>query len=74
MTTDTALGVTKTCVQDGIALSDIRFVDHPTITFNERESVEMPFRYVADERTGEPILPPGMKDLLQNDMDRGFDV
>lgn len=69
MTTDTALGVTKLCVQDGKRLDEIHFVDHPTIKFPgkgyENESVEMPFRYVVDERTGEPILPDGMREHLR---------
>lgn len=32
----------------------------------------MPFRYVADAQ-GEPILPQGMRKLLQDDMDKSFD-
>ena len=44
MTTDTALGVTKKVVQDKMRLSDIPYVDFPTIRFNAKESVEMPFR------------------------------
>lgn len=91
MTTDTALGVTKLCVQDGrtfpflppffpknqadfeivgsVRLDEIKFVDHPTIRFPgegyENESVEMPFRYVVDSKTGEPILPEGMREHLR---------
>ncbi|KAM0791431.1 hypothetical protein ACM66B_005889 [Microbotryomycetes sp. NB124-2] len=72
MTTDTALGVTKLIVQDGIPYEKIAFVDHPTIRFDDHESVEMPFRYVKDDK-GEPILPDGMKKLLRDDMDKGFD-
>jgi ribosome biogenesis SPOUT family RNA methylase Rps3 len=44
MTTDTALGVTKIVVKDGVKLEDIPYVEFPTITFNANESVEMPFR------------------------------
>ncbi|KAK4056742.1 hypothetical protein OIO90_002294 [Microbotryomycetes sp. JL221] len=73
MTTDTALGVTKLIVQDGIPYDKIDFVDHPTIKFDDHESVEMPFRYVKDEQ-GEPILPPGMRQHLRDDMDKGFDA
>lgn len=51
-------------------LDEIKFVDHPTITFPgegyENESVEMPFRYVVDEKTGEPILPEGMREHLRS--------
>ncbi|KAM0752312.1 DUF431-domain-containing protein [Meredithblackwellia eburnea MCA 4105] len=73
MTTDTALGVTKIVVEDKVPLSKIPFVDHPTIKFDEVESVEMPFRYVTDAK-GEPILPDGMRELLRDDMDKGFDA
>ncbi|SGY21115.1 BQ5605_C016g08198 [Microbotryum silenes-dioicae] len=72
MTTDTALGVTKIVVQDQIPLDKVPFVNHPTIRFDEIESVEMPFRYVTDAQ-GEPILPKGMRELLREDMDKGFD-
>ncbi|KAG1847859.1 DUF431-domain-containing protein [Suillus subalutaceus] len=44
MTTDTALGVTKRVVDDKVQLNAIPYVDFPTIIFNAKESVEMPFR------------------------------
>ncbi|CAE6419716.1 unnamed protein product [Rhizoctonia solani] len=72
MTTDTALGVTKRVVVDKVPLQDIPYVDHPTIRFNAKESVEMPFRYITDSK-GEPILPEGMKALLKEDLNKGFD-
>jgi len=71
MTTDTALGVTKLVVQDKISLSAIPYIDHPTITFNPKESVEMPFRYIAED--GEPKLPPGMREHLHEDLNKSFD-
>ncbi|KAI0767453.1 DUF431-domain-containing protein [Fomes fomentarius] len=71
MTTDTALGVTKIVVQDRTPLSQIPFVDFPTIVFNAKESVEMPFRYIA--REAEPVLPPGMREHLKEDLDKSFD-
>ncbi|TFK32396.1 SAM-dependent RNA methyltransferase [Crucibulum laeve] len=71
MTTDTALGVTKIVVQDKVPLDKIPYVDHPTIRFNSKESVEMPFRYIAD--CSEPRLPPGMKKLLHEDLNKSFD-
>jgi len=71
MTTDTALGVTKIVVNDGVPLDKIPYVDFPTIRFNSKESVEMPFRYIADG--AEPRLPPGMKALLHEDLNKGFD-
>ncbi|KAI0356958.1 DUF431-domain-containing protein [Trametes cingulata] len=71
MTTDTALGVTKIVVEDRKRLSDIPFIDFPTIVFNAKESVEMPFRYISD---GEgPILPPGMREHLHEDLNKSFD-
>ncbi|KAI0048704.1 DUF431-domain-containing protein [Auriscalpium vulgare] len=72
MTTDTALGVTKIIVQDKVPLSDIPYVDHPTIRFNARESVEMPFRYIADDKN-QPRLPPGMKEHLHEDLNQSFE-
>ncbi|KAG8743276.1 hypothetical protein FRC10_012239 [Ceratobasidium sp. 414] len=64
MTTDTALGVTKRVVVDRRQLESLPYVDHPTIRFNAKESVEMPFRYIAHPN-GEPVLPEGMKELLK---------
>lgn len=60
-----ALGVTSLCVSGGKTLSTIKFVDHPTISFGPHEGVEMPFRYVVDDKTGEPILPEGMREHLK---------
>ncbi|GAA5895949.1 hypothetical protein JCM6882_005568 [Rhodosporidiobolus microsporus] len=72
MTTDTALGVTKRCVEDGLTLSSIPMINHPEIKFNDNESVTMPFIYEKLEN-GEPKLPEGMKEHLYNDMNREFD-
>ncbi|KAJ6465057.1 SAM-dependent RNA methyltransferase [Mycena vitilis] len=71
MTTDTALGVTKLVVDDKIPLDDITYVNFPTIIFNPKESVEMPFRYIAEG--SEPKLPPGMRELLHEDLNKSFD-
>jgi ribosome biogenesis SPOUT family RNA methylase Rps3 len=71
MTTDTALGVTKRVVHDKVPLEKIPYIDYPTISFNPRESIEMPFRYIADAK--EPLLPPGMRELLYEDLDKSFD-
>ncbi|KAI0301419.1 DUF431-domain-containing protein [Russula brevipes] len=74
MTTDTALGVTKRVVVDRVPLEDIPYVDYPTIRFNARESVEMPFRYmIASGTKDEPLLPPGMKEHLHADLDQSFE-
>lgn len=37
-------------------LDTVPYLDHPDIKFNEHESTEMPFRYVADS-DGKPIMP-----------------
>ena len=66
---------------------DINQQDFPTIMFNAKESVEMPFRtflnfqlsgylnpmtgYISVD--GEPLLPQGMKELLKKDLDRAFE-
>lgn len=71
MTTDTALGVTRRVVHDKVPLGKIPYIDYPTISFNAKESVEMPFRYIADAK--DPLLPPGMRELLYKDLDKGFD-
>lgn len=61
-----ALGVTSLIVSPPHkTLSTITFVDHPTIRFDEHEGVEMPFRYIVDDKTGEPILPDGMREHLK---------
>ncbi|KAF8477713.1 hypothetical protein DFH94DRAFT_755261 [Russula ochroleuca] len=74
MTTDTALGVTKRVIVDRVPLEDIQYIDYPTIRFNARESVEMPFRYmIAPGTKDEPLLPPGMKAHLHADLDQSFD-
>ncbi|KAG0140839.1 hypothetical protein CROQUDRAFT_328233 [Cronartium quercuum f. sp. fusiforme G11] len=72
MTTDTAVAVTKRVIEDGKKLDKLLWTDRPTITFGPHESVEMPFRYLADE-AGEPIMPKGMKELIRKDMDRAFE-
>ncbi|KAF8893083.1 SAM-dependent RNA methyltransferase [Infundibulicybe gibba] len=71
MTTDTALGVTKIVVQDQIPMDKIPYIDYPTIRFTSKESVEMPFRYIRGG--SEPRLPPGMRELLHEDLNKSFE-
>ncbi|KAG6836428.1 hypothetical protein H0H93_008070 [Arthromyces matolae] len=92
MTTDTALGVTKRVIKDGLLLDKVPYVDFPTIRFNAKESVEMPFRmlsvalvyifrianhyvkgYIVASDGKEPVLPPGMRELLHEDLNKGFE-
>ncbi|POR38639.1 Protein arginine N-methyltransferase SFM1 [Tolypocladium paradoxum] len=72
MTTDTAVRVTRMVVQDKIALDKVPYVDFPELKFNDHESTEMPFRYVTDQ-AGQPIMPAGMKELIQKDADKAVD-
>ncbi|KAM3429007.1 hypothetical protein MY4824_008489 [Beauveria thailandica] len=72
MTTDTAVRVTRIVVQDKIALDKIDYLDFPELKFNKYESTEMPFRYVKGS-DGEPIMPEGMKELIQSDADKAVD-
>ncbi|KAG0222674.1 hypothetical protein BGW41_005874 [Actinomortierella wolfii] len=83
MTTDTAVHVTRRVVEDKIPLDQIPFIDHPEIKIGKKESIIMPFRYIAlppKESSGEkaegdkpkpkqpkPLIPPGMKELLKKD-------
>ncbi|KAG6829826.1 hypothetical protein H0H92_003369 [Tricholoma furcatifolium] len=48
-------------------------IDFPTIRFNAKESVEMPFRYITTSDGSEPVLPPGMKQLLHEDLNKNFE-
>lgn len=66
--------VTSLVIDQGKELDKIHYIDHPTIQFNKQESVEMPFRYVVDEATQAPTMPSGMKELLYEDMNKGFDL
>ncbi|PFH60702.1 hypothetical protein XA68_10501 [Ophiocordyceps unilateralis] len=72
MTTDTAVRVTRMVVQDRIALAEIPYVDFPELKLNDHESTEMPFRYVVDDE-GKPIMPQGMKELIEKDADKAID-
>jgi len=75
MTTDTAVAVTKRVVEDRVELNDIPYNDFPFLSFGPKEGAEMPFRYIAADGKpkGEPLMPPGMKELIRSDMDKGFD-
>ncbi|KAL0573418.1 hypothetical protein V5O48_008540 [Marasmius crinis-equi] len=68
------------------------FGNFPTISFNSKESVEMPFSsyllpptpkyvltllvglgYMVEGPSREPLLPPGMRKLLHEDLNKSFD-
>lgn len=79
MTTDTAVRTTRMVVQQGIPLGEIQYVDRPDIEIKDEdgkvikgETIEMPFKYVKDEKTGKAIMPEGMLDLLGRDADKGI--
>lgn len=70
MTTDTAVRTTSRII-GGTAFEDIPFIDYPEIRFNKYESTEMPFRYIVAD--GKPIMPEGMLELIEKDLDKGLD-
>jgi ribosome biogenesis SPOUT family RNA methylase Rps3 len=72
MTTDTAVRVTRIVILEQKPLDAIPYVDFPELKLGEHESTEMPFRYVVDT-SNQPIMPPGMIDLIKADADKAFD-
>ncbi|KAG0376560.1 hypothetical protein BGX24_007536 [Mortierella sp. AD032] len=95
MTTDTAVNVTRRVVEGKTPLDKIPFIDHPEIKLRKKETVTMPFRYIAlppkesteiavegEDSTKkskkakklEPLLPPGMIELLKKDNDAALDL
>lgn len=68
MTTDTAVLVCHMILDQGKPFNEIDFIDDPEIRTGEKESVQLPFRYVT-EREGMPVLPPGLIDCLAEDED-----
>ncbi|CAK9440593.1 uncharacterized protein LODBEIA_P46340 [Lodderomyces beijingensis] len=73
MTTDTAIRTTQRIIENGAAFEEIEFLDYPEIRYNKYESTEMPFRYIVDAESGEPILPEGMLELIKHDADQSID-
>lgn len=56
----------------------LEWVEFPELKFGRGESVSMPFRYMKDETRSkegqpEPLMPPGMRELIHKDFDRGFE-
>jgi ribosome biogenesis SPOUT family RNA methylase Rps3 len=56
MTTDTAVRVTRTVIQDQLTLDQIQYIDQPELKLNQHESTQMPFRYIRGEN-GQPVMP-----------------
>lgn len=66
-----------------VPLDEIPYVDHPEIFFSKRESVTMPFRYIAESKEitvngqtktiKKPIMPPGMLELIKKDNEMSLD-
>ncbi|CAF9914251.1 hypothetical protein IMSHALPRED_001862 [Imshaugia aleurites] len=71
MTTDTAVRVTRTVVQQKVPLKDIPYIDYPELKIDKHESTEMPFRYIKSA-DGSPCMPEGMVDLIKADSEKGF--
>ena len=72
MTTDTAVRVTRIIIQDRTPLDKIGFVDFPELQINRNESTQMPFRYVTEGTTSNPIMPEGMRELIVKDSEKGL--
>ncbi|KAJ4365144.1 hypothetical protein N0V83_008762 [Neocucurbitaria cava] len=72
MTTDTAVRVTRTVVQDRVPVDRIPYIDNPDLKINKNESTQMPFRYVKGE-DGQPIMPKGMMELIIKDSEKSLD-
>ena len=62
MSTDTAVYVAKKII-DGKKLEEIQFKDEIELDLGEKESVQLPFRYVIED--GEIVLPPGFVDFMR---------
>ncbi|KAI5820423.1 SAM-dependent RNA methyltransferase [Pyronema omphalodes] len=70
MTTDTAVRVTRLVIEEKKSIeSGIPFIWNPELKVKKNETVQMPFRYVTDEK-GEPILPAGMFELIKEDANK----
>ncbi|WFD28231.1 hypothetical protein MNAN1_003237 [Malassezia nana] len=80
MSTDTAVGVTKRVVEDGLRLGlaeleGERGVDGPSDGTASRyvverlTQVELPYRYLAQDATT-PLMAPGMRTIIYRDFDR----
>ncbi|KAI1501470.1 SAM-dependent RNA methyltransferase [Biscogniauxia marginata] len=72
MTTDTAVRVTRMVIEEQFTLNKIPYLDFPELRFNEHESTQMPFRYVAGP-DGKPVMPEGMLELIKKDADKSID-
>ena len=67
-----------------VPLDQVPYIDGPEVFFSKHESVNMPFRYIAETKeittkSGEkktirkPIMPPGMLELLKKDSEQSLD-
>ena len=61
MTSDTAMIASYMILAHGKTLDQLEFIDKPEFKLRKRESVVMPFRYLAID--GQVCLPDGMLKL-----------
>eukprot|EP01134_Creolimax_fragrantissima_P003550 CFRG3550T1 len=66
MSTDTAVLVCKTILEDGKKLSEIEFLDDIELKTGELDTTLLPYRYVATE-SNEPLLANGLIEILRDD-------
>ena len=68
MTLDTALLTAHEIIANETPYENLKFIDRPTFPLNEKEFVDMPFKYL-DDGSGCPIIPEGMLDLWRKDFE-----
>ncbi|KNC87180.1 hypothetical protein SARC_00708 [Sphaeroforma arctica JP610] len=66
MSTDTAVLVCKTILEDGKKLSEIEFIDDIELKTGEKDSTLLPYRYVATSEH-KPLLADGLIEILRDD-------
>ena len=71
MTTDTAVLVAQQIIEFQKQLSTLKFCDRPDVKLGKHSSVELPFRYLAND-DGKPRLPDGLLDLIKKENDTPF--
>ena len=72
MSTPTALDVTFRVLDGQQEIKDMRFVNRPEYAVNDCETLQIPFKYLADAE-GNAIIADGILDILTEDLDWDLD-
>lgn len=67
MTMDTAILTASKILDESIDFESLSFVDSPSFSTSPNETIEIPFRFLQDPITKEPIIAPGMKEFLTSE-------